>query len=365
MVNGCARAAAIVLVAGLASCDDGRTSAQGGIPPRTAAGRPGAAGQRGAAPPRVPSSPAGAPTVTYHDVMLMHSGGRENPKIQMWAITLLVNKAPELTREKVKEAVGAVLGPDVAAKVSDGGKFAALQKFEVGTDAYFLSVDAARGPYCELWAIDFMPIIIGDVTALRAFGKHNSFVSVSVMAKDPTTRAEMYANLGKIAAHFLDSTVVCVHCRDGDVYLEAGDDVARVLRGEDPQGVLEFFQDRRLTLVKRGDPAMQAGMDEARRRLPEFLEVWRAHEGKGAFTVKARFETCGVGEYMWIVLKSVDGESMSGELASRPRLAKDLHEGQMVTVPMSAVMDWAYGVPGKGDGPFTDPIVGPMGGKGA
>lgn len=341
---------AIALGGCLLGCDDKQVRPAGAAPPSRGTVTSGAAPAPGSA------LPAGDRPITYHDLALRHIG-KGSPNVQIWAITLLVTGVPELTLERVRGAIGRVLGEDVAARVGEPVRSGPVTKFDAPTDKYLLSVEAVKRPYPELDAIELMPLKILDPAVFAAFGEHRAFIAIEMIPLPRATRGEAYSVLGRLAAEFLDDTVVCVHCRSADVYLKAGDEVARVLRGAGAKPVLDFFMDRRVMGVPPEDAAMKAGIEEARRRLPEFLEVWRTQRKAGTFLVKARFETNGSVEYMWLVPTAITDTSVTGALENRPMHAVQWREGDTLTVPMDTVADWAYAVPGRADGGFTDPMI--------
>jgi uncharacterized protein YegJ (DUF2314 family) len=334
-------------VAGLAGCGESARPPGPRAPQRSASSNPG----------RPMPGPQSNPPITYHDAVLQHIG-KGSPHIKLWAITLLCSEVPTVTLAEVKAAVAHVLSEDVAAKFEDAIRSGPITKFDAPTDKFMLSIDVAVRPYWELHAIPFMDQKILDPEILKAFGEHRAFIAIQMIPRPDMPRDNLYNVLGKIAAQFLHKNVVCVHCRDADVYQKAGDEVAQVLRGEHEKPVLDFFQDRRSFATPRGDSTMQAAMDEARRRLPEFLEAWRTRNGNGMFLVKSRFETGPNREFMWIAVSDIAGEQVTGALGNQPLFAKHLREGQQVNVTLESVVDWAYCIgPGKSGGGFTDPMI--------
>jgi uncharacterized protein YegJ (DUF2314 family) len=328
----------------VAGCDD-----------KTSATTPGSPQPRaGAATPGTKPAPSGERPITYHDAALLHIG-RGSSKIKLWAVTLLTSKVPDLKLEQVRAVVAGVLGEEVAAKLRPPVESGPVRKFDVPTDKFFLSIEQVRRPYPEFDAIMIMDQKILDKDVLAAFGEHCCFIAVEVLPLPDSPRDELYTMLGKVAAALMDDSVVCVHCRDADVYVKPDDEVRAVLRGEGPKHVLDYFMDRRTFAAPKDQ--MQAGMAEARRRLPEFLDAWKASDAKAMFLAKAKFETNGMAEYMWLTVSDVQDETVTGKLGNKPLHAKHLREGQSVTVPLGLVADWAYVSKGKRAGGFTDPMV--------
>ncbi len=45
---------------------------------------------------------------------------------------------------------------------------------------------------------------------------------------------------------------------------------------------------------------------------------------------------------MWVVTQSIDGEMVTGVVASKPYWRLNLNEGAVVSFPVSDVSDWIY-----------------------
>ncbi|WP_112309294.1 DUF2314 domain-containing protein [Pseudogemmobacter bohemicus] len=93
----------------------------------------------------------------------------------------------------------------------------------------------------------------------------------------------------------------------------------------------------------RADPAMNAAIDAARATLPEFLAKAAAADlSSGDYRVKwARptDEGNAATEHIWVVLTSVDPESVEGTLASRPETFRGA-SGDAVRFAQSEISDW-------------------------
>jgi uncharacterized protein YegJ (DUF2314 family) len=113
--------------------------------------------------------------------------------------------------------------------------------------------------------------------------------------------------------------------------------------------------------VTSTDEEMQAAMDLARARFPEFirelsLDSRRAIPVLETAIVKAYFadaDSTANGEHMWVSDVEWDGERITGVLTSRPRHVASVEAGEEVDLPLERLSDWLYVVDGKAHGAFT------------
>jgi antitoxin MazE len=94
--------------------------------------------------------------------------------------------------------------------------------------------------------------------------------------------------------------------------------------------------------VETGDPEMEAAIAEAKRRWPEFAAHFSRRDLKNdvPFIVKAPFGKGDNEEFMWVSVEAIDSDLVRGKLANQPHRIPDMYDGQEVTVPVSAIMDW-------------------------
>ena len=118
--------------------------------------------------------------------------------------------------------------------------------------------------------------------------------------------------------------------------------------------------------VRSGDTEMNAAMQTARNRFPEF---WREVSGDqkrvipalGGLMVKAYFgDSSGEphgGEHMWVCGIECDGKTITGVLADTPRHLRNMSTGQQVSFPLERLSDWFYVDGGKAVGAFTVRLI--------
>lgn len=108
------------------------------------------------------------------------------------------------------------------------------------------------------------------------------------------------------------------------------------------------------------DPELNAAIEEAQRRLPEFRRALDEYARRlipvmaGAL-VKACFESPLTGkiEHMWIEDVGFEGDKIVGTLASEPNDIPHLSKGAWVPVSPENVSDWVYRQGGRTVGGFT------------
>lgn len=87
------------------------------------------------------------------------------------------------------------------------------------------------------------------------------------------------------------------------------------------------------------DPEMNAAIAEAQATLPEWLAILAdPPPGVGDLTFKFPLEGW---EHIWVANVSREGDMLHGQLANNPA-SRGWALGDWVSVPLSAVSDWAY-----------------------
>lgn len=94
-----------------------------------------------------------------------------------------------------------------------------------------------------------------------------------------------------------------------------------------------------MAMVEASDARMNAAIDEARARLPDFLAAY----GSGRFdrtTFVVKYPLGGW-EHIWVEIDSIDQGVVNGRLANVPAQPQ-YSQGQAVRVPFADISDWAY-----------------------
>lgn len=104
------------------------------------------------------------------------------------------------------------------------------------------------------------------------------------------------------------------------------------------------------------DPRLKAAESEARRRFPEFATAFQIGAGSD-FAVKAQLVANGGREHIWIKVKSLTGNTITGDLGNNPINAGELKLGSRVQVDLNQVEDWIFNRDGQREGSFTKPVL--------
>ena len=113
--------------------------------------------------------------------------------------------------------------------------------------------------------------------------------------------------------------------------------------------------------VQSDDVEMQAAMQTAREKFPEFWGEVSADYKRpipilDGSMVKAYFHDSDApqnGEHMWVREVEYDGETITGVLADTPQNLRSVRAGEHVSFPLSKLKDWLYVERGRAVGAFT------------
>jgi uncharacterized protein YegJ (DUF2314 family) len=95
-----------------------------------------------------------------------------------------------------------------------------------------------------------------------------------------------------------------------------------------------------IVLIQEQDPAMRRAVETARAELPAFFRSL-ANPGAGESNFAVKFDLAGSSEMIWAGNLRREGGRLTGTLSNVPMLA-GFEMGQRVTIPESAIIDWAY-----------------------
>ena len=108
------------------------------------------------------------------------------------------------------------------------------------------------------------------------------------------------------------------------------------------------------------DRSMEAARAQAVSALPGVKARYQSGQiAADRLGVKYAFPTPdGVGEVMWIFVRSWTGDRITGELVNAPQAATDVRLGQSVTIREADIFDWITTAPdGTQEGGFTDAVL--------
>ena len=112
--------------------------------------------------------------------------------------------------------------------------------------------------------------------------------------------------------------------------------------------------DDRLVMISDEDELMKTAVEQARRTLPDYLAFFSsAPLNTKNHRVKALFsDECG-NEHIWLVNISHNGSSVSGKVGNVPGIVSCVSAGEIVSVPLESISDWAFEAGGQQYGNYT------------
>ena len=185
---------------------------------------------------------------------------------------------------------------------------------------------------------------IVDMRLRTAVAEHKAWLSVDLVTPCVENLSDevIYDLIGKTLSALVGPDVRAIYSPEHERCNEFDPSLIPMLAGGKP---LEIFADATFAPVVRiedADEQMEAAKDEARRRWPEFVNLFnkREPEGEAPFIVKAPFTDKDHTEFMWVVVQGIEDMLVTGELANTPHQLVGFHEGQTVVIPSDSIVDW-------------------------
>lgn len=104
-------------------------------------------------------------------------------------------------------------------------------------------------------------------------------------------------------------------------------------------------------IYKSGDPEMTAAIEQARKTLPDFWNMFAAPEpdvGQFSLKVAIRDEAQNITEHFWLgELKPQDDGRVEGTINNMPNHVKSVSHGQRYTFATEQISDWMFYRRGK------------------
>lgn len=183
---------------------------------------------------------------------------------------------------------------------------------------------------------------IHEPRARKAVETHKAWVAITSMEDAPDDPAAVYRACGRLAAELFDEECLGIVLPQFTAVYAAEPGTEGKLRSDDPVAAIRGRDTDPILFVEEDDPLMEAAMQEARRRWPEFVEAFE-EEGEGdrpPCFVKVPFQTPKHAEFMWLRVTAMEGDSVFGVLDSDPGMAVGVKAGDRVRKPVSDVCDW-------------------------
>lgn len=181
-----------------------------------------------------------------------------------------------------------------------------------------------------------------DIRIAKMITDHQAWLSLDLIQEiPPAMKAEAYRHIARLLAEFIDDNVLGIYCPEQDEMMFNHPNLKNELRSENPLDALEL-KDVPIVQADYDDPKLKATIDEAQQRWPEFLAAFKKKRPVDRFGVKLRFVDGDEEEYMWIVVDSIEGDSIKGVLDNSPNAVKNVKSGDVVNTTRRDVLDWAY-----------------------
>lgn len=219
------------------------------------------------------------------------------------------------------------------------------------------NVDA---PYFD--DLDAVSESVREVRARQALEQHRAWVAVDVAqwfgAEDDEGRRHAYRLIARLLAELADENCLAVvEPVEGRIF-PYDPTTEEKLRSDDPLEALCDWYYPPVLGIEADDPEMQAAVNEARRRWPDFVAAFETrHDQPGGveppFLVKAPFTDGEHVEYMWVRVTGIENQVIYGVLENMPANVQAIRVGQRVRVRLDNLNDWMCVLDGKPAGAFT------------
>lgn len=260
------------------------------------------------------------------------------------SVVLHFRKPISLPTETIHAAIRRAWGRDVRKDLNEhvvGKPPICFVKFE----GMLLLLSNVQKPYCAPEILEQALADFPEVRQRQVVREHKGFLAIDLHApKDPgrKEKLECYRCMCRLAAEFVDYNCMGVylpeigHMRPYDV------DIISALRSEQPLEEIQEWGQPPVMLIEDDDPRLKAAVAEAHRRWPEFVMAFEKRRPGQTFAVKTLFRDGDQGEWMWVNISCIKGETMEGRLENKPASVNNVSEGDQVTVKTFEIGDWAY-----------------------
>lgn len=279
------------------------------------------------------------------------SRGKDKPLV---SIVLLLREPRELQEEIVR----------LAARRAWNAEFPTGEKqanYVTGRDPFFVisyegwTFLVNNHPNSYVSDVEKIAAQIPELRLRLAFLNHTAWLSVDLLGaqSEAEIASESYGRIAKLVAELANDNCVALYCPENEQLQPYDAELKEALRGPDPLGAFRQPKFSPVVPVKDDDPQMKRAMEEALRRWPEFVEAFRLKKPTQYFSVKGPFHDGENSEWMWVNVKTIDGDEVTGLLDNDPVFVTELAAGDTVTIKASDVGDWIYERDGRFTGGFS------------
>lgn len=267
--------------------------------------------------------------------------GKKEPKnMPMISLVLLLDKPREIDKISLDPLLKLVLKTDytlVDQPIPDFAKDTTTMLLQYRN--YVFSIMSVNRQYFD--DSDNLADKISFLQLKNAISQHKAWFAIDLInAMGPMNIKEIYQIIGKLIAGIASDDCLAIYCPDGNKINIYSADIKGILASENP---LEAFGEMTcdpVINVSIDDEKMKVAVEEAKRRLPEFLEMYKCRKPDQIFAVKAEFKDGDESEFMWIMVERIDADSFSGPLSNEPAIVKNIKENNMVTIKFKDLNDW-------------------------
>jgi len=199
---------------------------------------------------------------------------------------------------------------------------------------------------------------VGEMRVRQAIKEHRAWVSVDLLhwfGEEEGNEEQAYRMIARLLAELADDNCLAViDPAEGRVFAYDPETEAK-LRSDNPlEGLRDWYHAPILTIAG-DDPEMEAAVEEARRRWPEFVAAFeqRSDDEDEPYLIKAPFTDGDDTEFMWVSVTGIENDVIYGKLENSPANVKTVDEGDTVRVKLEDLNDWMCVTDDTPTGAFT------------
>lgn len=183
---------------------------------------------------------------------------------------------------------------------------------------------------------------VRDLALQKALMRHVAWISIKAEVEQVADPKPALDALPKLTSALCDETTLIIWRTADDLMIIPSDEVLVLLaEGQEEEAMTKIRWDTALR-AEHGD-GLEAAIEEARRRFPEFATAFEKSIEREPFLAKFPFaDDNGGNEHMWVNVTQVEGNTVTGQLANAPFNIKGLKEGAIVERNAEELSDWMY-----------------------
>lgn len=289
---------------------------------------------------------------------LSSRGFNEDENHPLVSIVMMLREPRYLDADIVKTVVAQAWGITVGGEEED-------DTFVAGEDQHFI-IKSPKGlfvlhnipaPYFE--NVSAMADEIDELRFRKMLVEHKAWMSVDLISSfEDEPREKAYPLIGKLIAELADETCLALGSPETQQAVLYNEELDRDLRSDDPMLAFSGLVHVPVVNVDEDDPRMEAAVEEARCRWPEFVKAFESRQPDQMFSVKAPFSEGDECEFMWLNVSAIENDTIYGELGNDPVNLEGMREGDRLHVKLADLNDWMYQEDDKLHGGFTVKVLG-------